>query len=493
MSHENLVPVLEDLAQMHTGLGDHLAARRTIQRIHSIRARSPFPDPNARAFDLVSLSHSHRQLHDLARADDLARQALDMARRHLKERDPGLVGYLEQLGRTCQARRAFSAAQRHFNEGLELVRKTGGDRHPLIAGLWTALADLEVSRGKPRRATRLYTQAADLLQTVLGEDHPDHAAALRTLGQHFQTLGENARSEDALRRHLVIVQRTCGPEHPAVALAYQALSDLQRQGGDLAGAIASCRQALNLVRRTEFPIDAIHAHLLHSLAVLYRQQGRLDEAASLLGNTLEIDHTSTGEEGAGHLASMLELARIEGARGENASAFRRINRVVAFQDEHTAVFAHLPPSPTRDALLTRPWTLIESLLTLALLLPDAAEPALAGVLRWKGLGPSHLTPGDRAVSAPPSPVPCTRCGSTVRLECETRCPLDSRCGIGRLADSPRLAPSLAGGAAGPRVSLSRDRAETGMAPAFAGRRYSKLAAGPAYRCCVHRISSVSTI
>jgi hypothetical protein len=49
----------------------------------------------------------------------------------------------------------------------------------------------------------------------------------------------------------------------------------------------------------------------------------------------------------------------------------------------------------RSPGLTTPWRLVESVLTLALRLPDAAEPALTGVLRWKGVRPADLVPGDR--------------------------------------------------------------------------------------------------
>src|SRR5262249_2681674 len=76
-NQDGLVPLLADLVQVLAGLGDHLAARELIERIRSIRSHSTSPDPIAQAFDLVSLSDSHRQLGDLARAGDLARQALD--------------------------------------------------------------------------------------------------------------------------------------------------------------------------------------------------------------------------------------------------------------------------------------------------------------------------------------------------------------------------------------------------------------------------------
>jgi tetratricopeptide (TPR) repeat protein len=393
--HNSLVPVLADLVQVHVSLGDHLAACELLERIRSIRAHSPFPDPLAQALDLVNLSDSRRQLNDLMRASDLARQAVDLARRHLKRGDPGLVGYLTHYARTCQARGAFAAAHHHFVEALHIVLKAGGPAHPFVARVGTDLAGLEVARGRPRRATARYAQAADLLALSLGEDHPDHADARRTLGQHLQALGEYAGAEAALLRSLTIVQRTAGSEHPAVAIAYHALSELHRQRGDLPAAEAACRRALDLIRRAQPPLDAAHANLLHAMAVLHRQQGQLEEAANLLGHALDIDHTSTGEGGTGHLDSLHELAQIEAARGEDASALKRLQRVLSSQDELTAVFGYLPRGPVRDSLLAAPWRIMESFLTLALRLPDAAESALAGVLRWKGLRPADLVPGDR--------------------------------------------------------------------------------------------------
>jgi tetratricopeptide (TPR) repeat protein len=394
--HDGLLPVLADLATIHAGLGDHLAARELLERIGSVRAASPFPDPLGQAFDLVCLSDSYRCLDDLARAAALSHQALDTARLHLAGGNPALVGFLTHFARTCQARGGFSAARRHFREALALVVKTGGNRHPMLASVWTDLAGLEVARGRPGRATPLYAQSAELLGTVQGEDHPDHAIALRTLGLHLQTLGEFGKAEAALRRSLAITRRTAGAEHPAVAMAYRTLVELHRRRGDLAGAATACRQALDLVRRAVIPLDAAHAEHLHALAVLCRQQGQLDEAAKLLGQALEIDRTSTGEEGTGHLDSLKELALVEAARGEDASAVERLRRVLSAQDRLTSAFAFLSSGPVRDALLTTPWRVSELLLSLACRLPSAAEPAFAAVLRWKALPPARQTPGARA-------------------------------------------------------------------------------------------------
>jgi tetratricopeptide (TPR) repeat protein len=132
------------------------------------------------------------------------------------------------------------------------------------------------------------------------------------------------------------------------------------------------------------------------IAVPRRPSTLLEEAAKLLAAALEIDRNSTGEEDIGHLTSLHELALIEAARGEERNAFQHWQRALSFQDKQTAVFAYLPASSERDAMLARPWRLIEFLLTLAPRLPDAAEAVLASVLRWKRIPPADLLPGDRA-------------------------------------------------------------------------------------------------
>jgi tetratricopeptide (TPR) repeat protein len=394
-SHAALIPLLRDLALVQAGLGDHLGAREQVERIRSARAAFPLPDPLGQALDLVNLSDSHRQLGDAERAWSLAQQALAAARRHLPPRDPGLVGYLRHCARAGQARRSYRAARRHYHEALGLVIDAGGRHHPLAAALWSDLACLEVTRGKPQQATALYERSAEMFRAAVGEDHPDHAGARRALGVHLRTQGEYARAEAELTRHLEIVRRTAGAEHPVVALAHQQLAELCRQRGDLPGAERGYRQALDVVRRFEVPADAVHANLLHGLGVLVRQQGRLDEAADLLRRALEIDRTSTGEEGAAYLDSLMELAQVEAARGKGGVALESFHRLLSAQDELLASYTCLPPGPARDKLLSTPWRLTEALLTLALRQAGGVKNALEAVLRWKALPPGEVALGRR--------------------------------------------------------------------------------------------------
>jgi tetratricopeptide (TPR) repeat protein len=389
-SHAGLIPVLSDLAAVQSGLGDHLAARELLERIGRLSASSPGADPLAQAADLVALAGSHRQLGNLERASSLDWQVLDTVRAHLPQRDPRLVGYLRDFACTAQARRDYAVAQQHCQEALGLVVEFGGSRHPLAAAIWGDLAALEVVRGKPSSATALYQRSAEMFREAVGEDHPDHAGARRTLGLHLQLQGEYAGAERELGRHLEIVRRTVGADHPCLALAQQDLAELRWHSGDLAGAEATYREALELVRRSDGQVDAIHANLLHRLGLLVRRQGRLDEAAGLLRHVLEIDCLARCEAGAAHLESRQELAQIDAARGEIGPALDGFLRVLAAQDELIPAFACLTAGVGRDRLLSAPWRLTESLLTLALEQSEGVEPALAAVLHWKALTPNNL-------------------------------------------------------------------------------------------------------
>jgi tetratricopeptide (TPR) repeat protein len=395
--HDELMPVLGDLARVHAGLGDHLGARQLLERIRAIRARSPLPQPLNEALDLVNLSSSHLNLHNPDRAGDLAGRALVMARAHLPAEEPNLLGFLTKAAGACRSRRRFRAAAGLLVEAEGLVRRVGGARHPWLAGVWTEQGHLEVARGLPRRATPLYERAADLARLSLGEDHPDHAGARRLLGLHLQSLGEHCEAEAQLRRHLEITRRTGGADHPLVALALQALAELHREHGDLASAETLCRQALVLIRRSEHSVDALHASQLHALAVLQRLQGRLPEAAEQLEQALEIDRDSAGgEEGPAHLGTQQELALVEAGCGACASALGRLLRVLSARESLVGAFGCLPAGPFRDALLVAPWNLVEQVLTLAPQVPGSAAEVLPPVLHWNALPPAELAVGDRA-------------------------------------------------------------------------------------------------
>src|SRR5262249_38317732 len=155
-------------------LGDHLAGRRLLERIQHIHSRSPYPQPQIEALDLIALSNSYRALCDLDRAGDLSEQALTLARCSMTPEDPALLGYLTYSAATCRARRQFQRSGHLLDEAGALVQRCGGERHPYVAGLRTERALLELARGRASRATALFASAADLAEQSLGPDHPDH-------------------------------------------------------------------------------------------------------------------------------------------------------------------------------------------------------------------------------------------------------------------------------------------------------------------------------
>jgi hypothetical protein len=191
----------------------------------------------------------------------------------------------------------------------------------------------------------------------------------------------------------------------------------------LAGAEADYRRALDLVRCFETPLDAVHANLLHGLAVVVKRQGRLDEAAGLLRDVLEIDRESTGEDWLGNLNSLRELAQVEAARGADGDALKKYLRVLSAQDTLMAVYACLNPGPARDELLATPWRLAESLLTLALRQREGVGPALESVLRWKGSRPTDLALAGRETLRRRHPARATEIDRLLDLGIQIGCRL----------------------------------------------------------------------
>lgn len=394
-----LEATLADLARLHAGLGDHLAARAIFERVHGLHRRYPElmgAGPLQPALDDLTMSDSFLQLGNGERGAALARSALRTARDVLPPGEPFLVGFLATHARASRLQRDYAAARASLAEAAQVVLRAFGTSDPVLASLWSDEAALHIAQGKPRQATQLYERAADLLRAVRGEDHPDHASARHQLGMHLQGLGEFTRAEEELRRYLDATRRTEGDDHPRVALALQALSDFYRNRGDLVRAEESCRDALDLVLRSEHPLDGLHAAQLHNLALLRRLRGHLDESGGLFRQAVEIDKGAGADVGAAHLDSQRELALVEAAQGKTAEAVAALGHVLTAQEGLITAYACLSPGPRRDQLLLAPWQLVEQILTLTAGGSVPPEAAFAAALRWKGMTPAQLTLPDRA-------------------------------------------------------------------------------------------------
>ncbi len=403
IDHFQVEGILIDLAQCRVDLGDHLTARGLFERLRRLHAAIPWSGPLQPALDLVTLSGSYLQLGNSQRALDLALQALRMAELVVRT-DPSLgegsdrflVEFLMVQARASRACGAFRSARNALGRAQEIVVRYHGDRHPILADLWTEQALVDLAEDRPERVTPLLERAANLRQRIQGEDHPEHAAARQRLAAHLQTRGQFDRAEAEYLRALTAIRRTFGDDHPRVILAMQPLAELHLQRGRLDQSETVCRDALDLIRRSPVPLDGLHAAQMHHLGVIRRRQGRLDEAANLFRETLVIDQSTGVEAGSGHLDSLHQLALVEAARGHGSAAADLLLQVLTAEEGVAPAFGCLVAGPRRDALLGRPWLLVEQLLTLLAGGHGSSADALTALLRWKGVGQAGAALGDRA-------------------------------------------------------------------------------------------------
>ncbi|HZU95686.1 MAG TPA: sigma 54-interacting transcriptional regulator, partial [Planctomycetota bacterium] len=206
---------MAELAHVHLSRGDATRARDAVERAAS-EAEGPRGESVARVVLETTRVRAEIALRqgDLARAEDLARQAADNASRTGEK-------WVEAFSRTTLGsvvlRRGKPAeAEKELKEALALARSIA-DR-PLEAGARLALADVHVARAEPHGALAEVEAARDTAQRT--GDAELEVRSLLAWGKLHAFLGQARRAEQVLEQARVRAQQLgLGLVRPEVTLA----------------------------------------------------------------------------------------------------------------------------------------------------------------------------------------------------------------------------------------------------------------------------------
>jgi tetratricopeptide (TPR) repeat protein len=285
-----LLPVIEQLAQVHLlggGFGAALALRR---RALSIAIRSVGCDSTMAAEAMVSLAMldidrrayldaeplliiakrtlSARADPDrpamatiyaglariaLARGDPKpaeawARQAVAIARAnpHGRSAEP-----LRALGAVLAGENLNSEAETVLSEALTQDRRQHGADGLDTARSLSQLANLYLRRGRAAEALPLLQEAAAIDQARLGPNHPFIADDLHDLGLVYEALERKSAARRAFVAAVALLQQSAGRHTARVAYLEIELSRLYRQAGDDEAAETALRNARRILNKAE--------------------------------------------------------------------------------------------------------------------------------------------------------------------------------------------------------------------------------------------------
>jgi serine/threonine-protein kinase len=283
-------------------------------------------DPAIQAELYATLGDTYRKLGQLDRAESLLRLAAER-QKTLPSGDQALARTLVQLGLLRADQAQLAEAEGLARQGLELAEKSLPPRHPDIATALDGLGRVLEEKGDYDGAIRVLDRAVRIRSAPEGQPGA-LAGSLYELANVYFYAGRYKEAEELNRQVLEINRRSYGPEHPKVAEPLVNLGAIQQDLGDYGEAEKLHRQALAINRNF---YGENHFRTASNLTMVARAlvfQKRLDEASALLGEAAAIQERVFGANHPRVASAVNELGNIAIQRGEYAEAKAAFGKMI---------------------------------------------------------------------------------------------------------------------------------------------------------------------
>jgi CHAT domain-containing protein/tetratricopeptide (TPR) repeat protein len=279
----------------------------------ALRGRAEIGRLNRRVRRLYQLGHYQQAL-------DLAAQACDMARQHLRDDHPGLAISLNNLAELHRAMGDYTAAEPLFRQAGDILRSALGEGHPDYAQSLNNLASLYLTMGNYTAAEPLFRQAGEIRRVALGEGHPDYAQSLNNLASLYLTMGNYTAAEPLFRQAGDIVRSALGEGHPHYAQSLNNLAGVYMEMGNYADAEPPFRQAGEIRRVALGEGHPDYSETLNNLAGVHLAMGNYADAEPLFRQAGDIVRSALGEGHPHYAQSLNNLAGVYLEMGNYADA-----------------------------------------------------------------------------------------------------------------------------------------------------------------------------
>jgi tetratricopeptide (TPR) repeat protein len=209
-----------------------VGGERTVDR----GSRPASPDDVAgsspsRLVHLVKLAVAKQDAGADEEAQELFRQALDLADGTLGPDDPDVALLLTDLTRLYLKKSAFESAEPLLLRLFE-IKRAKGDDHPEVATVLASLATVRQALGRHESAEQLWRRVLEIRELTLAPNHFAIATALEHLGNACAARGKIPEALAAFQRALSIREKTLGAEHPSLRISRERIADLRLQGSE---------------------------------------------------------------------------------------------------------------------------------------------------------------------------------------------------------------------------------------------------------------------
>ncbi|MFN7921322.1 MAG: serine/threonine-protein kinase [Bryobacteraceae bacterium] len=319
-------------ASPDSGRGPDVTARELLDEGAASIDRS-LPQPSARKADmLAAIGTSYQTLGLSKQAQALFERTVTM-RRELNGQSPELAREMVRLAESIRET-DIARAEKLAADSLEMRKRLLAADHPDIADSLNTIGNLRQGRGDLDGAIEAHRQAVALRRASLAADDPLLAVSLSNLGNVLREKSDLAAAEPPLQEALEIRKKAFGPEHPRVASLLSMLALLYQSQHDWDKAIAHIEQALVIERKSTKGDHPWVARSLNNYGSILHDAKRYDEAERAYVEGLEMNRRLRGADALPVAFPLNNLASLYEETGRHAEAERTFRESLAIRKKH---------------------------------------------------------------------------------------------------------------------------------------------------------------
>jgi len=284
---------------------------------------------------LARLALALHTRHDYEGAAAAYREAIRLLREHSGEDDPRLPGHLHDLGQVLMDQNQLDEAEEKARDALARVRKLYGEgEHRDEADFLAGLGRILLEGYRLDDADKVFQQALSLQRQFLGDRHWVVAFLMNDIARTRYQKAQYESAEKLCLQAKEIKVDLFGEDHFRVLYELYYIGQIRYAVGDYEGAIAYQRRALAGLLAHWGEGHPWVSRTYRELALALAASGSLDEALTLQEHAVEGQRKRWGEAHRDHLAEVIVLADLLRQKGDLEKAEQLARKAVEGQSKN---------------------------------------------------------------------------------------------------------------------------------------------------------------
>lgn len=272
---------------------------------------------------------------DFARAEQLAREAANEAKRAEPVRLADAIKALELAGWSAENRIQYANAMNDFREAEKLSNRVTDSKE--WARVQYAIGWVLYDQGKYHDAEAILAETVNERTTVVGAEHPDTLSARFALVRAIWAQGKYGDAEEKSREIIRLRDKVLGPEHSDTLKARNILANALWGEGKYDEAETIYRDVLSVRERALGPEHRDTLMSRSNLANIWKSKGKDMQAEIEFRKVLQLQDKVLGPDHPDTLVTRRNLVPALGAQGKYAECEQECRAIIDAEERALGV------------------------------------------------------------------------------------------------------------------------------------------------------------